>query len=478
MICVENLTVSYVTDDEVLAPVLTGIDLHVAPGEIVLITGASGCGKTTLLRCINGLVPGFHDSRVSGRVLVDGMVVAEQETRDIARCIGMVFQDPRSEFFTFDVTSELAFCCENFQVPMPEIASRIVEAAERVGIGDLLDRRISTLSSGEKQKVAIATTMTNRPAVLLFDEPSANLDTEGLAMLTRVIAHLKGAGITVIVADHRLSYLAEVMDRCVVLERGRIVDDLTAAELQDRPDMWFRDRGLRDLVVNGLIVGAKLPTSSDALVRIANTGFSYPFGPNVWNIDDLGLPAGRIIGLSGANGSGKTTLLKLLVGLLRARGEKVSLNGYRWTSRARRRDCALVTQDVDYQLMGESILGEMLIGSRGERDEERARELLERFGLLDFAQRHPLTLSGGQKQRLAIALACMKDAKVICLDEPTSGLDAHNMRLVAAALRSLAEEGALIIVTTHDEAFASLCFDSMITITDRSVRHHELERHV
>ena len=184
MIIFDDITVRYSGEDGPLPPCLSGINMEIPKGEVVLITGPSGCGKTTLLRCINGLVPNFHEAEINGHVSVEGTEVSATPTRELARRVGMVFQDPRSEFFTFDATSELAFCCENFLVPTEEITACITRTAAATGITDLLDRRIVTMSSGQKQKLAVAAAMINEPEVLLFDEPSANLDAEGMQMLT------------------------------------------------------------------------------------------------------------------------------------------------------------------------------------------------------------------------------------------------------------------------------------------------------
>ncbi|WP_257202909.1 ATP-binding cassette domain-containing protein [Corynebacterium cystitidis] len=461
MISIKNLSVHYLNGDEQLPPALEGVTLDVAKGEVVLLTGASGCGKSTLLRSINGLIPHFHEAAIAGQVTVNGIDVAGSSISELARHVEMVFQDPRSEFFTLDVTSELAFCCENFQIPAEDISQRISEVSRAVGIEDLAGRNIMRLSSGEKQKVALAAAMTTRPEILLFDEPSANLDSESLVMLSAVISRLKDSGVTVIIADHRISYLTGLLDRCIIMDAGRVVADLDRNQLLGNPAEWFSTRGLRQPREPELDSRqAARIDDADAFVRIDNAAFSYSGGELLWKIDSLALPKSGIVGVTGPNGSGKSTLIKYLLGLLRCRGSTISMAGRKLSARARRRHFAYVAQDVDYQLMGELVAAEMLIGQPiTEVNRQRAQELLHMVGLEKFSHRHPLTLSGDQKQRLSIAMACMKSAEVMCLDEPTSGLDATSMSIVSNLLRSLSTTDTLIFVITHDKEFAAKTFD-------------------
>jgi len=467
----QQFRVAYLGDDGPLPPALDGIDLLIPDGQTVLLTGPSGCGKTTALRSINGLVPGFHEAQTHGGVLVEGSPVAQYTTAELASRVGYVFQDPRSEFFTFDVRSELAFPCENAGIEPAEITRRIDETAAAVGLEHLLGRGLARLSSGEKQKVAIGAALMMRPRILLFDEPSANLDTEALAMLTGVIGSLRTRGVTVVVADHRLGYLDGVLDRVVVMDHGRVVTDLGADDIAARDAQWFTDRGLRRLHPPALESRPCTGPIPDGGLHIASARFAHPGHDVLWSIDDLHLPARGVVGVTGANGCGKTTLVRFVLGLLACRGARVRLGGADWPRRRRTRQCAYVMQDVEYQLLGESVRAELLIGPEpGERTRRRADELLARMGLDALAGQHPLTLSGGQKQRVGIALACMKQAPVICLDEPTSGLDAAAMRALSGLLRQVAEDGALVLVITHDTEFAAETFDHVIRIGDRRMR--------
>lgn len=473
-IALRQLTVAYPGAEE--RPALDRLELVIPDGQTVLLTGPSGCGKTTVLRTIAGLVPGFHEARLTGELLLDGSPV-EADPAGLASRVGYVFQDPRSEFFTLDVRSELAFPCENAGLEPALIARRVDEVTAALDIERLLGKKLARLSSGEKQKIAIGAALMMRPGTLLFDEPSANLDAEALTMLAEVMGRLRERGVTMLVADHRLGYLQGLCDRVVVLDRGRLSADLGADELADRPAQWFTEQGLR-LPEPPPLVPSPAGPPADGGLRIRSASFAYPGEQTLWTIDDLRLPERGVVGVTGANGAGKTTLIRLVLGLLRCRGTTMTIGGRPWPARRRRRDCAYVMQDVEYQLLGESVADELLIGpAPGPRTRRRARALLGRVGLAEHAEQHPLTLSGGQKQRLGVALACMKEAPVICLDEPTSGLDARSMRVLSGLLRQLAADGALVLVITHDTEFAARTLDHVIRIADRRLTLEALTPH-
>ncbi|MDR1513292.1 MAG: MptD family putative ECF transporter S component [Propionibacteriaceae bacterium] len=242
------------------------------------------------------------------------------------------------------------------------------------------------------------------------------------------------------------------------------------------PPAWFESLGLRRYRLTGGVPGrvpgeapgaAPVETPDPDGPCLLDVGYAHRRRPRLWNAPDLRLPASGIVGITGANGCGKTTLLKLILGVHRRHSGLIRRGGRAWRAGRRSRDCAWVMQDVDYQLLGESVWDELLHSSApGPETERRAAEALDRIGLAALRARHPMTLSGGQKQRLAIALACMKQAPVICLDEPTSGLDLRGMRQIAALLTDLAGQGALILVITHDQEFAELTFDHAISISD------------
>lgn len=466
------------------------VTLSVPRGQCVVLTGASGCGKTTLARMVNGLIPSVYAGEQTGRVLVDGVPMERWEMDALCRRVGSVFQNPRSQFFNLDTTSEIAFGCENVGLPRTEIRERVAATAAELGIEALLDRDLRALSGGQKQLVALASVHAMGPDVFVLDEPTASLDVAAMRQLACVMARLKAAGKTVIVAEHRLWWLEGTADRVVLMERGQVVGDWTAEEFGAISAAERAARGLRAWRVGEIeaeasrergVAGAgtgpapaqarTLPLPETPSWRphpsaVAAHGLraGYGRGADVLRELDLTLEPGSIAALVGRNGAGKTTLARCLAGLHRERAGTVELAGSPVKYRARAGRVYLVMQETGYQLFADSVVREV-----AEAGEQAAQALLERFDLDALADRHPLSLSGGQRQRLAIAAGVAQGARVLVLDEPTSGLDLGNMRRVAAELAHLRDEGACILVITHDYEFLCASCDVVVELDGGAV---------
>ena len=192
---------------------LRGIDMTVQTGEFILLTGRSGCGKTTLIRSLNGLIPHFYPGEIQGDLVMDGHSLLEMKPAQLAGQVGTVFQDPRSQFFMTDTTRELAFGCENMGLPREETIDRIAKAAKDLELADYLNRSIFALSSGEKQQIAVGSVYALSPKVYIFDEPSANLDYAATKRLAEIMGKLKRDGYTIFVVEHRFYYLRDLIDR-------------------------------------------------------------------------------------------------------------------------------------------------------------------------------------------------------------------------------------------------------------------------
>lgn len=451
---------------------LTDFSLNVKPGEFVVLTGKSGCGKTTVTRLINSLIPNFFDADLRGEVLVGGLDIKTASIREIARRVGSVFQDPRSQFFTLQVLSELAFPSENYGIEPPIMQQQIQKAVQDFNLGGLLTRSLFALSSGEKQKVAVASVYALKPQIYVFDEPSANLDNGGAAQLLAVLKTLQAQGHTIVIAEHRLGYLQGLVDRVILMEGGQAAEQFSGDDFFAQPPLWLRKRGLRRLAGPDRRPAVKEQVSRAAAAKTpfleaVNVFFGYKKGTVVLNGISLCAHRGEVIGIMGANGTGKSTLLRVLMGLEKAARGQILIDGVPSGRRARRRQSFYVMQDVDYQLFAPSVREELLLGGGASAATVAKAEAYLRFFQLEGDKTaHPAALSGGQKQRLAIAVACMRNAGLLFLDEPTSGLDGENMEKVSRMIRRLAGEGRCVVVITHDAEFAAATFDQIYHLSE------------
>ena len=518
-----DVTFSY---DGARVPALSHVSLEVPRGQCVVLTGPSGCGKTTVTRLANGLIPVAYEGDMAGEALVAGRAVRDWRMDDLCRAVGSVFQNPRSQFFNLDTTSEVAFGCENLGMARPEMRERVDAAFSQAGIDYLRDRDIRALSGGQRQAVAVACAIAAGPELFVLDEPTASLDVEAMRRLADIVGRLKAAGKTVIVAEHRLWWLSGVADRVAVMREGSVVADMPAGEFARMPRGEREALGVRawdiadvsprgEAPARGLAAdsgrtasesdaegrprgadvaarptsgaggrravfgsGRSAPASADAALRVDGLRAGYERGSDVLRGASLSVEAGRVVALVGRNGAGKTTLMRCIVGLHRERAGTVSFSGAAPPRRRRVEHAYLVMQETGYQLFCDTVSGELeqafsagrrMRGlARLEEGEIQAavRASIEGFGLSGLESRHPLSLSGGQRQRLAIAAGIAQGADVLVLDEPTSGLDARNMRRIAAEVKRAAAAGAAVVVVTHDIEFICEACDAAALLAD------------
>lgn len=443
------------------------ISLHISDGECVVLCGESGCGKTTVTRLINGLIPHYYEGKLTGSVLVNGAEVSKQPLYDTAKLTGSVFQNPRSQFFNVDTTSELSFGCENLGMPEALIRERLDRTIREFRLQPLMDRSIFELSGGEKQKIACAGAAMMEPEVYVLDEPSSNLDVTSIRDLRKIIAFWKKQGKTIVISEHRLYYLKGIADRFLYLRNGQIEREYSAEEFAVISEEERKAMGLRTFSPER-IQRTGATESGKGELRLHGFQFSYKGGRQILQMDDCVLPASGIVGIIGNNGAGKSTFSRCLCGLEKRCGE-VFLNGKKYRPKDRLNLCYMVMQEVNHQLFTESVLDEVLI-SMDKEDPERAKEILKSLDLGDCLDRHPMSLSGGQKQRVAIASAIASGRRIMILDEPTSGLDYRHMKEVAGMLQQLQAEKISLYIITHDLELLLECCTDIVHLEQGTIR--------
>ncbi|CRH85422.1 ABC transporter ATP-binding protein [Fannyhessea vaginae] len=457
----------YGTEDDQHTSELNDINLRIEDGELILITGPSGCGKTTLLRLINGLIPRFYQGNVKGDILLNGRSFKNNELYDLARVVGTVFQNPKSQFYNVDTTSELAFACENQGLPKSDIYQRIDTTVADLHMENLMDRNIFHLSDGEKQKIACASIEVAGLNIILLDEPSANLDYDSTLMLKKLILHWKKQGRTIVVAEHRIAYLWDIMDRLVVMKQGEIVKDIKSEQKNTLNDLDLQKMGLRTRLMESPIQINKMPsvTQDDQIIALKNFNFAYhDVKKKIVNIKSLAIARNQITAIVGKNGAGKTSFLNCFCGLEKSCKGIFKYEDRIVSNRERKKLCFMVMQNTGNQLFTESVLDEVLISlpKRSKNKNDVAMNILRQFDLDFLAHRHPQSLSGGQKQRLAIACALATGRKILTLDEPTSGLDYAHMQELAQLLSKLKSMNTTIVVVTHDSELIHACCTRLI----------------
>lgn len=477
MIRVDSVSWAYPNAE---AASLEALSLRVAAGEFVVLCGASGSGKSTALRLMNGLIPHFHEEgTLTGEVAIDGIVTGAAELDAIGFVTGTVLQHPRRQFFTDTVPEELAFAMENFGFPPERIRARVAESLAALAGAVPVELRLRELSGGQQQQVAIAAATAHEPCILLLDEPSSNLSADAVERLTATLAVLKAAGVTIVVAEHRLRYLQDLADRVVVMRDGGIDRIWTAAEFRSVPDEELAREGLR-----GAVRGSSAPELSARGPSIAALDSGAEHGPapaegsrglelsaircrlggrTVLDIERVVFPAGEVTAIRGVNGAGKSTLARIVTGLQRSAGA-VRLEGRPLSRRARQLASAIVMQDVQRQLFTDSVEAEIaLAGGRGSRSVD-THDVLAALDLDVLARRHPLSLSGGQQQRLVVATVRVAGRRIVVFDEPSSGVDRRHLQSISDQIRRVAADGAVVLLISHDDDLLALAADRQLTL--------------
>jgi energy-coupling factor transport system ATP-binding protein len=495
-VALEAVSFTY-TDGE--RPALSRIRFEVAAGEMVGVMGASGAGKSTLAKCLNRIVPEFEGGAFAGVVRIGGRSLDGARVCEVAPRVGMVFQDFEAQLFSTNVAHEVAFAMEQVGMEREEMVRRIRPALEAVGLAGFEHRDPTSLSGGEKQRLAIASVLALRPAVIVLDEPTTDLDPEGKAEVFALIRALREQGLSLIVIEHEAEVLRSA-DRLVLLREGEIITEGAPHDLMTRIEL-LEECGVHPPDLNRVLARSGIPAhaasvdEAEALIRralprlgasahsshlssaAADTSpqdaaaadgapplvevralkFNYPDGPPVLDSIDLRIAPGEFIAIIGQNGSGKTTLAKHLVGLLRPIAGVVMLNGRdRATMRPAETaaEVGYVFQNPDHQIFAATVEDEVAFGPRnfnlapGEI-QRRCDEVLRAVGLEDARALDPFLLSKGERQRLAVASVLALRPRLLILDEPTTGLDYREQRRMMALVTELNHDGIAIVMITH-----------------------------
>jgi energy-coupling factor transporter ATP-binding protein EcfA2 len=411
---------------------LREVRLQVCDG-LTLLAGPSGGGKSTLLRAFNGLVPHFHGGRVAGSARIAGHDLLSTPTSRLARSVGFVFQNPEAQFVHATVEHDVAFGLENTGVPRAAMLERVEDAMGAVGVLGLRRRRIATLSGGERQRVALAGAIALRPALVVLDEPTSQLDEAGAQALAVACLRLRDLGTAVVVGEHRLDLFQPGAQRILTVEGGRVLEG--SHSLASRPEPRpTRHPGEVAWHLDAVTAGAGIPVL-DALTLEGRRG--------------------EVIAITGRNGSGKTTLLRVLAGLLKPLAGTVERSAGR---------TAYLPQDPAALLHQPTVRDEVRLTLRRTAGREDADTLLSELGLAELGGRYPRDLSGGERQRAAIAAVIAGPPDLALLDEPTRGMDGPARRSLVAAIDRLAAAGAAVVLATHDEELAGSVADRVVNL--------------
>ena len=448
-------------------------------GTCIVLCGSSGCGKSSLLRCFNHLVPQFYEGELEGFCYIDGRDTAGLSIGQVGELAASVFQDPRSQFFTTNSNTEVAFGMENHGVPKDVIIQRVDEAFARFSLERLKDRNVYEMSSGERQLISILSAWAMDTDILLLDEPTANLDYAATMQLQKLLLELKKQGKTLILSEHRLHYLSEIADEFWLMADGQLRQRYTAEQMMELPVEETTALSLRTLDLGNIILQTKyLPETSDSApftFGALNLRFDYRRKKEaLLQGVSFEMHCGEVVGVVGSNGCGKTTLGKLLTGLLRPSAGNIFYNGKKLRPKELQKCGLFVMQEAEFQFFTNSVLNELKYGhSVTPEFEEEAEQLLKKFGMWECRNRHPFSLSGGQMQKLSLMIAYFSPKQIVVLDEPTAGLDAKSLQSCAELIREM-QRKKLVFVITHDLELIAQVFTSYICISggkaDREIR--------
>ena len=451
MVEIENLSLSYGNSPKVLKD----ISLSINKGECVLFTGKSGSGKSSIINSINGLAMRYDETSTEGIIKIDNKDIRNLKLYEISMLVSSVFQNPKTHFFNINTTLELLFYLENIGLSKKLMDERLNDMLELFPINHLLNRDIFKLSGGEKQILCIAASYISGTEIIVLDEPSSNLDEENITIIKGMLTKLKDKGKTLIISEHRIFYLMDIIDRVFLIQDGKIKKAYTKTDFMKISSEKLNELGLRNNTKTELIVPENQNKGS---FQIKNIEFQFNGENNKLILKNISFEMGKIYGIVGTNGLGKSTLLKCLIGLERKSKDEIYLDGKKLSKTDRLKISSLVMQDVNHQLFTDSILSEVSLGTKN-IESSYVEDVLRKLDLYEFKDRHPMSLSGGQKQRVAIASVLCKNSKLIFFDEPTSGMNYYNMMNISHLINECTSDNKIIFIVSHDQEFLNSTAD-------------------
>jgi energy-coupling factor transport system ATP-binding protein len=489
MIVVKDLKWKYEKNS---SPVLRDIDLEVAKGEVVLITGASGAGKTTLCRCLNGLIPHIYSGDLNGEISIMGYDPRIIPSNKMSSIIGMVGQDADTQLITMSVQDEIVLGPQNLGLSHEEIKERLEWASNSIDVNHLLNKAPYELSGGQKQRVVLASILAMKPQILILDEPTSEIDPSGRTELFSVIRKLKESGITMVLIEHNMEDASLIADRILLMESGRILlDNPSRSFFTHSQEIQKNGVKIPEACLLGIHLGLNpLPMTVNEITpliekkefipsvrEVTPTGrviaevndlyHTYPDGTNALNGVNLEIREGELLAVIGQNGSGKTTLVKHFNNLLKPTTGTIFINGEDISKRKvaeLSRQVGYVFQNPDYQICCDTVFNEIAFGPRNlglSEDQVKERVVLssQMVGIDKRMEEHPFFLSKGERQRLTIAAVTAMEPSIIIIDEPTTGQDAAQADEIMQLVRRLNhEQGKTVIIITHDmELVARYC---------------------
>lgn len=500
---VKNLSYTYPNASK---PAIEDISISIDAGEFLLLTGPSGCGKTTFCRALNGLIPKFYNGTLTGSVHIAGLDVAEHSTMELARHIGLIFQNPDNQIFALTVEKDIAFGLENLGIAKAEMIKEIDWAAKTTGINSLRLRATHELSGGQKQRLTIASVLAMHPSIIVMDEPTSFLDPVGAEHIFDVLDRLnKDYGMTIIIIEHRIDIAAKYVNRIIVFDNGRVRSDGKPGLILAQEDTRLLGVGIPRILALAKRFDdhetrfSELPLTSDQfyeqitvclreqefrskksripqdmldlvgehhhspLIQARNIVFDYPGSVHALRDVDLTINHGDYVAIMGENGAGKTTLVKHFNGLLRPKEGQVFMDGEDISKQSvaqLARRVGLVFQNPDDQLFEESVEKEIAFALRnfGMNEESIKKRVTWALNLLDlerYRESSPFILSGGERKRVALASVLAWDPDVLVLDEPTIGQDYGQKERLRHFLSQLRTQGKTVVIVTHDVEFVA-----------------------